>query len=105
MSETNYCQKNRDIVLKSAKEYYRNNPLTEEQKKRISDYQKEYKKNITNEQKQKEKDYQKKYRKNMSDEQKQRYREARNKCDKDKYHSMTGKQKQKYLEVFLSKII
>ena len=29
----------------------------------------------------------------MSDEQKQRYREARNKCDKDKYHSMTGEKK------------
>ena len=59
MSERNYYQKNRDIILKSAKEYYRNNPLTEEQKKRISDYQKEYKKNMTNEEKQKEKDCQK----------------------------------------------
>ena len=34
----------------------------------------------------------------MSDEQKQKYREARNKRDKDKYHSMTDEQKQKYLE-------
>ena len=52
MSETNYYQKNRDIILKRAKEYYRNNPCTEEQKKRISDYQKEYRKIMTDEQKQ-----------------------------------------------------
>ena len=74
MSETDYYQKNRDIILKRAKEYYRNNPLTEEQKKRISDYQKEYKKNMT-------------------DEQKQRYKEAKNKRDKDRYHNMTDEQK------------
>ena len=30
MSETNYYQNYRDIILKRAKEYYRNNPLTEE---------------------------------------------------------------------------
>ena len=72
MSKTNYYQKNRDIILKRAKEYYRNNPLAEEQKKRISHYQKEYQKNMT-------------------DEQKQRYREAK----KHKYHNMTDKQKQK----------
>ena len=76
MRETNYYQENRDIILKRAKEYYINNPLTEEQKKRISDYQKEY-------------------RKNMADEQKQRYKEARNKRDKDKYHNMSDEQKQK----------
>ena len=43
-------------------------------------YQKEYKKNMTDEQKQKQKDYQKnyqkEYRKNMTDEQKQKCREA-----------------------------
>ena len=76
MSETNYYQKNRNIILKRAKEYYRNNPLTEEQEKSISDYQKEYKKYMT-------------------DEQKQRYREAKNKRDKDKCHNMTDEQKQK----------
>ena len=52
MSETNYYQNNKDIVLKRAKEYHRNNPLIEEQKKRISDYQKEYQKNMTDEQNQ-----------------------------------------------------
>ena len=72
MSETNYYRKNRDIILKRAKEYYRNNPLTEEQKKRLSDYQREYIKNMTDVQKQKEKDYQTNYSKNISDEQKQR---------------------------------
>ena len=45
MSEKIIIKKNRDIILKRAKEYYRNNPLTEEQKKRISDYQKEHRKN------------------------------------------------------------
>ena len=74
MSETNYYQKNRDIMLKRVKEYYRNNQLTEEQRKRIRDYQREY-------------------RKNMADEQKQRYREAKNKCDKNKYHNITDEQK------------
>ena len=53
MSETSYYRKNRDIILKRAKEYYRNNPLTEEQKKRLSDYQREYIKNMTDVQKQK----------------------------------------------------
>ena len=37
MSETNHYQKNKDIILKRAKEYYRNNHPTEEKKKRISD--------------------------------------------------------------------
>ena len=36
---------------------------------------------MTNEQKQKIKDYQREYKRNMSDEQKQRYKE--NKCNKD----------------------
>ena len=31
----------------------------------------------------------------MTDEQKQRYKEAKNKRDKDKYHSMTDEEKQK----------
>ena len=34
MSETNYYQKTRDIILKRAKEYYRNKPLTEEPKEK-----------------------------------------------------------------------
>ena len=63
MIEANYYQKI-IIILKRAKEYYRNNPLTQEQKKRISNYQKEYQKIMT-------------------DEQKQRYREDK----KHKYHT------------------
>ena len=39
------------------------------------------------------KKYRKEYRKNMTDQQKQRYKEARNKHDKDKYHSMTDEEK------------
>ena len=50
---------------------------------------------MTDEERQKYKEYQKNYRKNMSDEQKQRYREARNKCGKYKYCNMTDEQKQK----------
>ena len=52
---------------------------------------------MTDEERQKYKQYQKNYRKNMSDEQKQRYREARDKCGKYKYCNMTDEQKQKEL--------
>ena len=38
----------------------KNKPLTEEQKQRKSDYQKQYRKNMTDEQKQKLRDYKKK---------------------------------------------
>ena len=37
--------------------------MTDEQKQKIKEYQKQYKKNMTDEQKQKIKEYQKKYRK------------------------------------------
>ena len=37
---------------------------------------------MTDEERQKKKEYQKEYRKNMTDEQKQRYKENRNKCNK-----------------------
>ena len=40
-----------------------NKPLTEEQKQRRSDYQKQYRKNMTEEQKQKIRDYQREYHK------------------------------------------
>ena len=50
---------------------------------------------MTDEERQKYKEYQKNYRKNMSDEQKQRYREARDKCGKYKYCNMTDEQKEK----------
>ena len=51
MSEKDYYEKNREIILNRAKEYYINN------KELIKDYQKEY---------------QKEYRKNMTDEQKKK---------------------------------
>ena len=50
---------------------------------------------MTDEERQKHKEYQKNYRKNMSDEQKQKYREARDKCGKYKYCNMTDEQKQR----------
>ena len=50
---------------------------------------------MTDEERRKYKEYQKNYRKNMSDEQKQRYREARDKCGKYKYCYMTDEQKKK----------
>ena len=55
---------------------------------------------MTDEERQKYKEYQKNYRKNMSDEQKQRYREARSKCDKYKYCNMTDEQKQKNIKKY-----
>ena len=39
--------------------------------------------NMTDEERQKKKEYQKEYRKNMTDEQKQRYKENRNKRNRD----------------------
>ena len=49
---------------------------TDEQKQKVNDYRREYRKNMTDEQKQKMRDYQKKNRyHNMSDEQKQKLRE------------------------------
>ena len=47
--------------------------------------------NMTDEERQKKKEHQKEYRKNMTDEQKQRYKEKRNKRNKD----MTDKEYKK----------
>ena len=105
MSETNYYQKNRDIILKKAKEYYRNNPLTEEQKKRISDYQKEYRKNMTDEQKQKAKDHKKEYRKNMTDEQKLKIRDYQKHYQKEYRKNMTDDQKKNIEKLEYTNII
>ena len=38
---------------------------------------------MTDEERQKNKEYQKEYRKNMTDEQEQRYKENKNKCNKE----------------------
>ena len=46
------------------KQYRENNPLTEDKKENMREYQKQYRKNMTDEQKQKMKDYQTKYREN-----------------------------------------
>ena len=61
--------------------------MTDEQKQKYKDYQKQYRENKTDKQKQKMKDYQKEYRKNITDEQKQKYKEAR------KYHITDGQNK------------
>ena len=50
---------------------------------------------MTDEEKQKLKDYQKQYRENMADEQKQRHKGAKNKRDRDRYNKMTDEEKQK----------
>ena len=54
-----------------AKEHIKNKyePLTKDEKQK-----QKYRKNMTDDQKQKMKDYQKEYRKNMADEQKQKYK-------------------------------
>ena len=79
--------------------------MSNEQKQKMKECQKEYRKNtsdelkqkykknrnnkMTDEQKQKIKDYQRQYKKNMSDEQKQRYKE--NKRNKDiKYKNLNS---------------
>ena len=51
---------------------------------------------MTDEEKQKIKDYQKQYRENMTDEEKQKYKEAKNKRDRDRYNKMTDEEKQKH---------
>ena len=51
---------------------------------------------MTDEEKQKIKDYQKQYRENMTDEQKLKYKEAKNKRDRDRYNKMTDEEKQKH---------
>ena len=51
---------------------------------------------MTDEQKQKIKDYQKQYKENMTDEEKEKYKEAKNKSDRDRYNKMTDEEKQKH---------
>ena len=69
--------------------------MTDEQKQKIKDYQKQYRENMTYEQKQKYKN-QKQYKENMIDEEKQKYKEAKNKRDRDRYNKMTDEEKQKH---------
>ena len=49
---------------------------------------------MTDEQKQKYKNNQKQHREYMTDEQKQKYKEAKNKRDRDIYNKMTDEEKQ-----------
>ena len=51
---------------------------------------------MTDEQKQKYKNNQKQYKENMTDEEKQKYKEAKNKRDRDRYNKMTDEKKQKH---------
>ena len=46
--------------------------MTDEQKQKIKDYQKEYRENMTDEQKQKYKNNRKQYRENVTDEERQK---------------------------------
>ena len=61
--------------------------MTDEQKQRYKEARnkrgKNKYRNMTDEERQKKKEYQKEYRKNMTDEQKQIYKENRNKRNKD----------------------
>ena len=43
------------------KKYRENNPLTEDEKQKLKEYQKQYRKNMTDDQKEKMKEYNKKY--------------------------------------------
>ena len=69
--------------------------MTDEQKQKIKDYQKQYRENMTDEQKQKYKNNQKQYREYMTDEQKQKYKKAKNKRDRDKYNKMTEQKRKR----------
>ena len=51
---------------------------------------------MTDEQKQKYKNNQKQYKETMTDEEKQNYKEAKNKRDRDRYNKMTDEEKQKH---------
>ena len=50
--------------------------LTDEQKQKSKDYQKQYRENMADEQKQRYKNNQKQYKENTTDEEKQKYKEA-----------------------------
>ena len=67
--EKEYIENKYESLTKDEKkpQKYRKN-MTDEQKQKYKDYQKQYRENKTDEQKQKMKDYQKEYRKNMTDE-------------------------------------
>ena len=51
---------------------------------------------MTDEQKQKYKNNQKQYKENMTDEEKQKYKEAQNRRDRDRYNQMTDEEKQRH---------
>ena len=51
---------------------------------------------MTDEQKQRYKNHQKQYKENMTDKEKQKYKEAKNKRDRDRYNKMTDEEKQKH---------
>ena len=75
MSNRTYCQKNRDVILNTAKDYYENNKerwrekakdkygnLPEEDKSKKREYGKNRYHNMSEEKKQRLKEYQKNYR-------------------------------------------
>ena len=62
--------------------------MTDEQKQKIKDYQKQYRENMTDEQTQKYKNNRKQFIENMTDEERQKYKEAINKRDRDRYNKM-----------------
>ena len=67
--------------------------MTDEEKQKVRDYQKQYRENMTGEQKQKYKINQKQYKENVTDEEKQKYKEAKNKRDRDRYNNIKNCQK------------
>ena len=63
--------------------------MTNEQKQKYKDYQKQYRENMADEQKQR-------YKENMTDEEKQKYKQAKNKRNRDRYNKMIDEKKQKH---------
>ena len=66
IADLTYCQKNRDLILNKAKDYYKNN------KERLKEQARDKCRNLSEEEKNKKREYGKNRYNNMSEEKKQR---------------------------------
>ena len=69
MSNTTYCQRNRDVILNRAKDYHEND------KKRLKEQARDKYRNLSEEDKNKKREYGRNRYHNMSEEKKQRLKE------------------------------
>ena len=80
ITDLTYHQRNRDLILNKAKDYYRNN------KERLKEQARDKYKNLSEEEKNKKREYGKNRYHNMSEEKKQRLKEYQKEYQK-KYHN------------------